>query len=250
MKAFKLIFGRIWAFWGLLSFFLTFLIFFLPSMLAYLMPPYSGQIYFLQVAKIWMRIWLFLIGCPIKISGRESFQKGKNYVVVFNHNALLDPPLSCPFSAFPNKTIAKKSFVKIPFFGWYYRKGAVLIDRKNEVSRLRSFEEMKKVLLTGMHMCIYPEGTRNRTNEPLKSFYNGAFKLAVDCNREVIPCVITGTRKAMPPHIPFYLIPAKLTMHFLPAEAPGTNVEELKTRVRSKMIEAYTKQLKNQKSKK
>lgn len=239
MKIAKLIFGRIWALWGLITFFITFLIFFLPSMLAYLMPAYGGQAYFLFVAKIWMRIWLFLIGCPIKITGKENFKKGNTYIIVYNHNALLDPPLSCPFSPFPNKTIAKKSFVKVPLFGWYYRKGAVLLDRKSEESRKRSYDEMKKVLLTGMHMCIYPEGTRNRTQEPMKAFYNGAFSLALGAKKDIMPCVITGTKKAMPPQIPFYLMPTKLTMQFLPPEHPGTDVEELKNRVRNKMIENY-----------
>jgi 1-acyl-sn-glycerol-3-phosphate acyltransferase len=43
----------------------------------------------------------------------------------------------------------------------------------------KSFEKMKAVLEKGMHMSIYPEGTRNRTAEPLKKFHDGAFKLAV-----------------------------------------------------------------------
>lgn len=92
----------------------------------------------------------------------------------------MDVPLSSPFIPGANKTIAKTSFVKVPVFGFYYMKGAVTHDRKSEKSRKESFEKMKQVLKKGMHMCIYPEGTRNRTNEPLKKFYDGAFKLATD----------------------------------------------------------------------
>ena len=55
---------------------------------------------------------------------------------------------------------------------------------------------MKDVLKKGMHMCIYPEGTRNRSNEPLKKFYDGAFKLAVDTGTSIIPSLIFNTRKA------------------------------------------------------
>ncbi len=57
---------------------------------------------------------------------------------------------------------------------------------------------MKWVLRTGMHMCIYPEGTRNRTREPLKPFYNGAFKLAAETKADIIPAIISGTRKRFP----------------------------------------------------
>jgi 1-acyl-sn-glycerol-3-phosphate acyltransferase len=185
-------------------------------MISYLIPGIRGQQYFITVSRIWMRIWLLLIGCPVKVRGRAHFKKGSNYVVVFNHNALLDVPLSAPFVPGANKTIAKASFAKVPLFGWFYSKGSVLVDRKNEQSRVKSFDAMKKVLLTGMHMCIYPEGTRNRTGEPLKPFYDGAFKLAIESGKEIMPCILLGTRKAMPINKSFYLLPTPLEMHFLP----------------------------------
>ena len=128
----------------------------------------------------------------------------------------MDVPLSSPFIPGANKTIAKTSFVKVPVFGFYYMKGAVLVDRKSEKSRKESFEKMKQVLKKGMHMCIYPEGTRNRTNEPLKKFYDGAFKLATDTGTSIIPAIILNTRKAVPVQKSFYFLPHKLEMHFLP----------------------------------
>src|SRR6478735_7230441 len=97
MKTIKNIFAAIWCLWGLVTFIATFLVIFLPSMLSYFMSEMAGQKYFLVISRIWMRSWLFLIGCPVKVTGRENFIKGKNYVVVFNHNALLDVPLSAPF---------------------------------------------------------------------------------------------------------------------------------------------------------
>ena len=169
MTLLKNIFGRIWAIWSMLSFTLTFLLFFPVSMMAYAFNNQcKGQDYFIAVARVWMKVWLFLIACPLKIKGYENFEKGKNYIVTFNHNALLDVPLSAPFVPGANKTIAKDSFSKVPVFGLFYKRGSVLVNRKNEQSRIKSFEEMKKVLAEGMHMCIYPEGTRNRSAKPLK----------------------------------------------------------------------------------
>jgi 1-acyl-sn-glycerol-3-phosphate acyltransferase len=176
-----------------------------------------------------MRVWLTLIGCPVKISGQKNFEDGKNYVVVFNHNALLDVPLSSPFVPGANKTIAKDSFARVPLFGWFYSKGSVLVNRHNDKSRVESFEKMKNVLNQGMHMCIYPEGTRNRTALPLKPFYDGAFRLSLETHKEVIPCVLTGTSKAMPINKIFYLMPTRLYMEFLcPVIPNGKNVNELK----------------------
>ncbi len=243
MRIIKEFFARIWALWGIITFVVTFLIVFLPSMVSYLFKnEKKGQEYFIFVSRIWMNIWLILIGCPARIYGREYFEKGKVYVVTFNHNAFLDVPLSAPYVPGANKTIAKASFAKVPLFGWFYKKGSVLVDRKKEDSRVKSFEAMKIVLRKGMHMCIYPEGTRNRTDKPMKEFYEGAFKLAADTGTDIMPCIITGTRMAMPIHKTFYLLPQRLSMRFLPpVPASGKSGRILKEEVYGVMLAEITK---------
>jgi 1-acyl-sn-glycerol-3-phosphate acyltransferase len=236
----KDVFGRIWAVWALISFIITFLIIFIPSMISYLIPGNKGQDYFIWVSRCWMRVWLVMIGCPLSVKGRANFKKGQTYVIVYNHNALLDVPLSAPFVPGGNKTIAKASFAKVPVFGWFYKRGSVLVDRGDNRSRLKSFEDMREVLRNNMHMCIYPEGTRNRTQEPLKPFYDGAFKLAVDVKKDVIPCVIFGTKEAIPIDKGVYLIPTRLRMHFLPpVSSAGIKSTVLKNKVFEIMKEYY-----------
>jgi 1-acyl-sn-glycerol-3-phosphate acyltransferase len=242
MKIVKEIFGRIWALWGLISFVATFLIIFIPSMMSHLMPDPKGQSYFITVSRIWMTVWLYMVGCPLKVKGKEHFKKGSTYIVTCNHNSMLDIPISCPFIPGGNKTIAKDSFTKVPLFGWFYRRGAVLVNRKNEISRRQSFDEMKKVLAKGMHMSVYPEGTRNRTEEPLKKFHDGAFKLATATNTAIIPAIIFNTKKALPVKKAFYFIPHKLEMHFLPPIPVGTQTaEQLKEKVFVVMSEYYSR---------
>lgn len=232
MKTIKNVFGFIWAIWGLVSFLVTFLVIITPAMLTHLIKEPRGQEYFIALSRLWMNVWLFLVGCPVKVTGRENFKSKTNYVVVFNHNAFLDVPLSAPYVPGANKTIAKASFAKIPLFGLFYKKGSVLVDRRDDKSRSKSFDAMKKVLDSGMHMCIYPEGTRNRSNEPIKPFYDGAFRLAVAANKDILPCVITGTKKAMPIDKKFFLLPTRLKMHFLPpVSSTGISVTELKEKV-------------------
>ncbi|ODT35624.1 MAG: 1-acyl-sn-glycerol-3-phosphate acyltransferase [Sphingobacteriales bacterium 41-5] len=232
MKILKENGGRLWALWGLITFIITFAIVFLPSMLAYIIPDPKGTDYFIKLARLWMRVWLFLVGCPLKVKGTENFQKGKTYIVTCNHNSILDPPLSCPFIPGPNKTIAKDSYAKIPLFGWYYARGSVLINRKSEESRKESYDKMQEVLKKGMHMSIYPEGTRNRTSAPLKKFYSGAFHLAEQSQHEIIPAILFNTKKALPFGKPFYLLPKKLEIHFLqPVSVAGKSASELKEEV-------------------
>ncbi len=236
------IFGRIWATWGLITFLITFLIIFPFSMISHVMEEVKGQRYFIAVSKIWMNVWLFLIGCPVKVFGKENFKAGISYIVVFNHNAFLDVPLSAPYVPGANKTIAKTSFAKIPIFGQFYSRGSILVDRNNDRSRRKSFEAMKKVLAQGMHMCIYPEGTRNRSSEPIKPFYDGAFRLALATKHEVMPCVIIGTKKAMPIHKKFFLLPVALKMYFLaPVVSTDISLIDLKQKVFDEMVKVYVK---------
>ncbi len=244
MNFLKNIFARIWALWGLITFIISFLIILGPSMLSHLYKNENeGQVFFIKVSKIWIDIWLWLIGCPLKVVGLENFKKDKNYVVVFNHNAFLDVPLSAPHVPGGNKTIAKDSFAKIPVFNWFYNRGGIMINRKDEKSRTRSFEAMKQVLKKGMHMCLYPEGTRNRTDKPLKEFFDGAFKLAIDAKKEIIPCVLFNTKKAMPINKTMYLLPTKLKMIFLPPVSfENIDVKALNKKVYDMMYEVYTKE--------
>ena len=237
----KDLFGRLWAVWGMVTFITSFLIIFIPSMMSYLFKDQrKGQQYFITVSRIWMRCWLFIIGCPLKVRGRENFKKDAAYVIVYNHNALLDVPLSAPFVPGPNKTIAKASFAKVPIFGWFYKRGSVLVDRGDNRSRMKSFESMREVLEQNMHMCIYPEGTRNRTAEPIKPFFDGAFKLAIDANKDVMPCVIFGTKQAIPIAKGFYLLPTRLEMHFLPpVSSEGLKTAALKEKVFTIMSNHY-----------
>lgn len=189
-----------------------------------------------------MNVWLTLVGCPIKVRGQENFQRGKTYIVTCNHNSLMDVPLSCPYIPGPNKTIAKNSFAKIPLFGFFYMKGSVLVDRKSEASRRQSFEKMKEVLAKGMHMSIYPEGTRNRTTEPLKKFHDGAFRLASETGHDVIPAIIFNTKNVLPMGKSFYFWPQKLEIHFLPVVPVkiGESYAGIKERVFDAMKNYYT----------
>lgn len=238
---FKNILARFWAFWGLIAFLTTMLIVVLPILFTFLISEPKGVEIFRRISKVWMRCFLFLIGCAIKIKGKTYFKKDEVYIVVSNHNSLIDIPLTTPFIPGANKTIAKKSFANIPIFGWIYKRGSVLVDRKNTESRRKSIEAMKNTLALGVHMCIYPEGTRNRTQEPLKTFYDGAFKLAIDTQKNIIPCLLFNTTKVLPANKFFYVWPHKLEIHFLPPVYVNcyTKVEQLKQDVYNVMKQYY-----------
>ena len=193
-----------------------------------------------MVSQIWMGLFLFLSGCSFKVTGKEVFDGLETAIVVCNHNSLIDIPISTPFLPRANKTIAKKSFVYIPLFGWVYQFASVIVDRKDSKSRRDSYEKMKVVLNNGLDMLIYPEGTRNRTAAPLKSFYDGAFKLAIDTNKPIVPVILLNTKKVLPTKPIIYLTPGKMYMHILPAIYPqGHSKDSLKQLVYNVMANYY-----------
>ena len=168
------------------------------------------------ISNIWMRIFFFLSGCSLKVRGIKNFKKGETYIVICNHNSFMDVPLTTPFIPGDNKTIAKIEMAKIPIFGLIYKRGSILVDRNDKNSRKNSFKKMKEVLEMGMHMCIYPEGTRNKTDVPIKEFHDGAFKLAVETGNAILPALIFNTKKVLPPGKTFFFRPSKMELHFLP----------------------------------
>lgn len=242
MKFIKEILGRIFAIWAILVFVATMLVFLIPFLLfSYTAKDPRRVIRFVKYARVWMGLYLPLIGCPLHVKGRHNFAKGENYVVVCNHNSLMDVPVSVPSIPGASKTIAKIEMAKVPLFGIIYQTGSVLVDRKSDASRKESYVSMKKVLEMGLHMCIYPEGTRNKTDQPLKSFHDGAFRLALDSRKAIIPGIIFNTKKVLPADKPFYLMPRPLQMHFLPPVPVTANdtIESLKTKLYAIMEQYY-----------
>ena len=221
------IFG-ITAAWALIVFVITMLLVALPIWFIGIYPEPKRTECFRQISKAWMQVFFFLCGCRLKVFGKESFKPGKVYIVTCNHNSLLDIPVSTPFIPGTNKTIAKAEMAKIPLFGLIYKRGSVLVDRSDKKSRQDSFKKMKHVLEMGMHMCIYPEGTRNKTNLPLKEFHDGAFRLARETGVSIIPAVILNTKKILPAGKKFYFRPGNIEIHFLPAVVPDEDGDFLR----------------------
>lgn len=209
-------------------------------MIGLIAEPRRTQI-FRKISKAWMQLFFFLTGCSLKIKGKKNFKPGEKYIVVCNHNSLMDVPVTTPFIPGANKTIAKAEMAKIPLFGLIYKRGSILVDRKDRDSRRSSFSKMKAVLNMGIHMCIYPEGTRNRTDLPLKEFHDGAFRLSIETGVPILPALIFNTKKILPPGKAFYFWPSQMEMHFLPPVyvTQKENYESLKIKIHDIMSRYY-----------
>lgn len=212
----KNIFYRIWAVYAFLLFIITLMIILIPVGIALLwQEPRRGNMIY-KIYRIWMKFFLPLVGIRVAIKGLEHFQPHQGYIITPNHRSFLDIMVTVPYFPGPSKTLAKSEMAKIPFFGIIYKSGSVLVDRSNEQSRRESIQKMKDVLKMGQHLCLYPEGTRNKTNQPLQPFYKGAFKTAIQTEHDIIPCLLFNTATIFPPEKTLFLKPGKVHLHFLP----------------------------------
>ena len=132
-------------------------------------------------------------------NGRENFKKGKAYIYVSNHTSFLDIPGLCLAIPGEFKPIAKKELLKIPVFGFIVKAATIVVDRSSHESRKKSVEYAKQVLTQGISMLIFAEGTQNRSTENLQPFKDGAFRIALDTQTPILPMVVIGAGKLMPP---------------------------------------------------
>ncbi len=120
--------------------------------------------------------------------GREKISKDLSCIMVGNHGSNMDFYINPHTAPMLIRVLVKKELEKIPIFGSVMKAVCISVDRKDDESKKRSLKELRKKLDKGYSVFIYPEGTRNRTDEPLQPFKSGAFRLAIETG---LPIAVT-----------------------------------------------------------
>ena len=142
-------------------------------------------------------VWLSPLW-KITIKGRENVDRKKAYVLVGNHQSMLD--ILIVFRTFIHfKWVSKASMFRFPIIGWnMWLNGYIWIDRSSKVqSQRKMLRECAKNLQRGSSVLIFPEGTRSRNGE-LRPFKEGAFLIALQQKTDILPMVIDDSYKALP----------------------------------------------------
>lgn len=148
---------------------------------------------------LWSWIFSQLTFIRYKFYGTENFRKGQSYIFVSNHTSFLDIPGIRMIIPGQFRPLAKKELKKIPIFGWIAQAATIIVDRTSPESRKKSIDRLKAALKEGISILIFVEGTQNRTKEILQPFHDGAFRIAVDTQEPLLPMVVVGAGKLMPP---------------------------------------------------
>jgi 1-acyl-sn-glycerol-3-phosphate acyltransferase len=198
MAVLKNIVNIIYSIYAITLFFITLFLLMLIYLCVYLLNDRTRTLIAHRADKILLSVWFPICGFRIKIEGGEKIDPTGTYMFVSNHSNMLDMPLIGYFLQHYYKSLAKKELRRIPILGFLLSVISLFVDRGSAESRRKSTQTMVDALHNGMSILIFPEGTRNKTDQPLKSFYPGAFKTAILAGIPVQPFVCLGVRELQP----------------------------------------------------
>ena len=149
-------------------------------------------------SSVWAYHYLALMPFwKVTFQGRAHIDPRRTYVLVANHQSLLDIPVL--FGLFrPFKWVSKQEVFRIPVIGWnMILAGYVSLRRGKKGSITRMMRDCRAQLKRGSSILMFPEGTRSPDGR-MRRFRQGAFTLAQDAGLPVVPIAIDGTHEALP----------------------------------------------------
>lgn len=168
-----------------------------------------------KACMLWADIWFAVIFIQHKNIYVQPLKKNQSYIFVANHISYLDSPIIVKTFRKPLRALGKVEMTKLPVFGFIYRKAIVTVDRSSAENRAKSVQILKSILRKGISVLVFPEGTFNTTHQPLKEFYDGAFKVAIESNTPVKPVLFLDGYNRMPYENLFSLNPGGSRSVFL-----------------------------------
>lgn len=203
--------------------------------------PYTAH----KLSRFWARFLFTFFFIRLDIKGKELIRPEQPYIFVCNHRSQLDIPLFAMACVNTFRFLSKIEVTRVPVFGYVVKKLYITVDRKDIRNRVTSFEDMKKSLLEEkISIILFPEGTRNRTEEPLLNFKDGAFRLAIETQLPMAVLTIYNTKEFLPVG-KFEMKPG--TIHAKwdePIETKGLSLEDipmLKEKVRDLLLDNLSK---------
>lgn len=188
-----------------------------------------------RISRNAARVLFFFYATRVKVEQASRVKPDEVYIFVANHSSLLDVPAVAMVTPNTFKFLAKHELTKIPLFGYIIKNLYFSVKRTDKDDRARSMDAMKECLERGVSLFIFPEGTRNKTHEPLANFYDGAFKLALHSGKPMMVCTILHSKKLLEGTS---MRPG--TMHCIFSDAitpqPDDTIDTLKDRVRVEML--------------
>lgn len=182
-----------------------------------------------KISRFWADAFLFMVGIKYSNIDEELLNKNQEYIFVTNHISYLDIPMMMKVARGQNmRILGKAEMNKIPVFGSIYKRGTVSVDRSNPEERTKSLQELIEFIHKKISVLICPEGTFNTTHDPLKKFYDGAFRIAIETQKPILPILFLDTYDRLNYKSIFSLNPGKCRSVYLSRTiTEGLTLEDL-----------------------
>jgi len=230
-----------YCFYALATFVLCMLLVIPPVVVASFFGKVRGGNVIYRLCSYWSDVWFFIIGIRHQNFYEYPHDKNKQYIFVANHISYLDAPIIVKTLRQKVRVLGKVEVSKVPLFGFIYRNTVVTVDRSSATRRANSVRILKSVIRKGISIFIFPEGTFNETNQPLKELYDGAFRIAIETQTPIKPLLFLDSWHRMHYSSIFSFNPGRSRTVFL-KEIPvngltGKDVEALKQQVSQVMAQ-------------
>jgi 1-acyl-sn-glycerol-3-phosphate acyltransferase len=176
----------------------------------------------MRLCMLWADIWFPLIFIRHKIIYETPHNKNKSYIFLSNHISYLDAAILVKAYRQPFRPLGKAEMSKVPVFGFIYRNAIVTVDRSSAANRAKSVRVLKSIINKGISVMVFPEGTFNMGTTPLKEFYDGAFRVAIETQTPIKPVLFLDAYRRMPYESLFHMTPGRNRIVYLD-EIPVTS---------------------------
>lgn len=182
-----------------------------------------------RICRWWDAAWLTVVGIRKQLIYESVPDPERSYIYISNHISYLDIPMILRAVTRDGlRVLGKAEMAKWPVFGYIYSRAVVMVDRSSMKDRSRSVRDLKTALNMGLSVFIFPEGTFNETRAPLKGFFDGAFRIAIETQTPLQPILFLDTYDRMHYSGLFSLTPGRTRLVFLPVvEVDGLKASDM-----------------------
>ena len=217
---------------------------FMPFLILATLSERTYHQFFWLARNLWAKIIVYGMGCFPVIKREQHMERGKSYMLVANHTSMLDIMLMLIVSKNPFVFVGKKELVKIPIFGFFYKRVCIMVDRGDIKSRTGVYRRAQRRLDQGLSICIFPEGGVPEEDVVLDEFKDGAFKMAIAHKIPVVPITFLDNKKRF--SFTFFSgSPGKLRTKVHSFFETGILAQEDKSTLREEVREVILKELTN-----
>lgn len=149
------------------------------------------------------RVVLWIAGTSITVLGEENVPKDEAVLYVGNHRSYFDIVMTYVRVPRPTGYMAKVEMLRYPSLNiWMKYLHCIFLDRSNIKAGMKSILDAIDKIKSGISICIFPEGTRNKTDQMFLEFHDGSFKIAEKSGCPIVPISINNAEEIFENHIP------------------------------------------------